>query len=182
MNRAEKQSEVEFLRDAFTKSQLALCADSRGLTVSQITTLRRELRGAGARARVVKNTLAKLAAKESFKSATEEQLSRFLGIFEGPSLVVLSDSDPIGPAKVMAKLAKTFEPLSIKGAWFEQAFLDTAGVDALSTMPGREELIAKLLNLLLAPGTQLVRLLNAPASQVVQVLEAHRSKMEESAA
>lgn len=178
MDRNGKKAEIKFLNDSFTKAQISLCADYRGLTVSQVTTLRRELHKIKARGRVVKNTLAMLAAKEVFAGVDAAQLERFLKIFEGPSFVVFSDADPIGPAKVLSKFAKDNEKLSIKGAWFEGAFVDKAGVTSLAQMPGREETMAKLLALMMAPATQLARLIKEPGAQLVRVIEAHRVSLE----
>ena len=181
MERSEKHAEVELLNDSFKSSQIAFCADYRGLTVAKITALRRELNKANARARVVKNTLVTLAAKKAFSDAQGPELERFLKVFEGPSFVVLADGDPIAPAKVLAKFAKDNDKLSIKGAWFEGAFVDKAGVVSLSTMPGREETFAKLLSLMMAPATQLVRLIKEPSAQLVRTIEAHRVNLEKAA-
>lgn len=179
MNRSEKQSEVEFLKESFGGTAIALCADYRGLTVSQITALRRDLKNSGAKARVVKNTLARIAIKEMFKEAEAAELERFIKIFDGPCFVVFSDTDPVGPSKIISKYAKDIESFKIKGAWLEGAFVDNSGVGMLANMPGKNELLAKLLNLMLAPATQLVRLLSAPATQVVRVLDAQREKIEQ---
>lgn len=181
MERSEKLKEVEFLNDCFGGSAIALCADYRGLTVAQITALRKELRNAGTQARVVKNTLAKLAVKEAFKEAEAAELERFIKIFEGPSLVVFSEKDPVAPAKVLSKFAKDNDKLQIRGAWLEGQFVDVAGVGSLSNMPGKEELLAKLLALINAPATQLLRLIQAPATQVVGVINAQKDKIEKGA-
>lgn len=178
MERSEKVQEVEFVNQALSAAEIALCADYRGLTVGEVTSLRRELYQAGAKARVVKNTLSRLAVKEAYKSADQTQLERFLKIFEGPTMIIYSDKDPVSPSKVLAKFAKANKKLEVKGAWLEGAFVDAQGVGTLAEMPGKEELLAKLLNLMLAPATQLVRLLNAPGTQVVRVLDAQRAKLE----
>lgn len=178
MNRQEKHDEVKFLNQSFQKTQIAICADYRGLTVAQVTKLRRELTSAGAKARVVKNTLARLAVNEVFKAAEDAERERFLKIFDGPCFVVFSEKDPVSPSKILAAFAKANEKFTIKGAWLEGAFVDKAGVGQLATMPGKEELLGKLLNLMLAPATQLVRLLQAPGTQLVRVLEAQRAKLE----
>ena len=180
MERAEKVSEVEFIAGAFTKAQVALCADYRGLTVAEVTKLRKKLREGGAQARVVKNTLAKISAKKAFASAGADQLAKFVAMFEGPSLLVVSETDPVAPAKIISDFVKeSKEKLRIKGGWVDGSCLDSSGVDALSKMPGKKETLAKLLNLLMAPATQFVRLLQAPGSQVVRALEAHRKNLEE---
>ncbi len=178
MERAGKAEVVDFVNKALGKAEIALCVDFRGLNVLQVTNLRRELNQVGATARVVKNTLSRLAIKEAFKEAEQAELERFIKIFEGPSMIVYSDKDPVTPSKVLAKFAKTNNKLQIKGAWLEGAFVDANGVGDLSNMPGKEELLSKLLNLMLAPATQLVRLMQAPATQTVRVLEAQRVKLE----
>lgn len=180
MNRAEKDLEIERLRESFAKSQIALCADYRGLSVMQMTELRSSLKGVGSYGKVVKNTLTKIAVEKVYREEAEsDEVDRFLGVLDGPNLVVFSDDDPVSPAKVITDFAKKNQALEIKGGWLDGAFVDVEGVKALSSMPSREELLAKLLNLMNAPATQLLRLMNAPAGQVVQVLEAHRSNLEQ---
>lgn len=175
MDRAQKQTEIQGLVKHFTKAQIALCADYRGLTVGQVTTLRRNLRNVGAVSRVVKNKLAKRSVDESITGADKEAFSK---VFKGPSFVVFSDVDPIAPAKVIADFIKTTDKFSIKGAWVDGKFLDAANVEALSKMPGKQELLGQLLSLINAPATRLVGLLAAPAGQVVRVLDAQRQKIE----
>jgi len=178
MNRQEKQIQIDELAKAFTKAQVAFCADYRGLTVSKVTGLRMKLSEKGARARVVKNTLAKISVKKACAKAEESEVNKFLGLVTGTTMVVFSDVDPIGPAKVMADFAKANQNLQIRGGWFEGRFLSAQGVDELSKMPGREETLAKLLALINTPATQLLRLMNTPGTQTVQVLEGHRSNLE----
>lgn len=176
MERAQKHQEVDNLAARLAKSQLALCADYRGLTVGQITTLRKNLREAGATARVVKNKLAKIAAK---REAGMGESDKFLELFHGPSFVVFAENDPVAPTKVLAEFVKTNKALQIKGAWVDGQFVDVAGVEALAKMPGKQELLSQLLSLFNAPATRLVGLLAAPASQLVRVLEGHRKNLEE---
>ncbi len=178
MNRAEKQVEIETLTGAIENARIAMLADYQGLTVAEITELRAALRDAGSVGKVVKNTLGKLSATQALKDSPEDEREKFLALFQGPNLLVTTEEDSVGLAKVVTKFAKEHEKLEIKGAWFDGECIDESGVKDLSNMPSREELIAKLLSLLTAPATQLVRLLQAPASQTVQVLEAHRANME----
>lgn len=180
MERAEKNSEIEFLTSVFSKSQIALCADYRGLNVAEITTLRKKLRDNGAIGKVVKNTLAKISAKKALGENGEvtDPLQKFLDLFDGPSFLIYSDKDPITSAKIVQEFIKTKETFKVKGAWVDGAFVDTRGVDALAKMPSKEETLSMLLRLISTPATQMVRLLNAPASQLVQVIEAYRRKLE----
>lgn len=177
MDRAQKHQEVDTLQASFAKAELVLCADYRGLTVEQVTNLRKSLRTAGASARVVKNKLAKIAVKREDAFKTEAE--RFLQVFHGPTMVVFSDVDPIAPTKALTEFAKKNAKLEIKGAWVDGRFVDPAGVEALSKMPGKQELLGQLLSLFNAPATRLVGLLQAPAAQVVRLLEAQRKNLEE---
>ena len=179
MERAVKQAELEKLVANFTASTVAICADYRGLTVAKITELRRELRNAGSEAKVVRNTLARLAVNKvtSERGANSAEVEKFLGSIVGPTFVVTSTSDPIAPTKVLTKFAKNNELFRVKGCWLDGAYVDAAGVDSLSKMPGREETFAMLLSLISAPATRLVRVLSEPGAQVVRSIEAYRKKL-----
>jgi large subunit ribosomal protein L10 len=179
--RAEKENEVKVLGESFAETQVALCADYRGLTVEQVTKLRKELRKAGAIGRVTKNTLARIAAEKAYKDADPEQLKKLLATFVGPSLFVFSKADPVSPARVLADFAKKVDKLKIRGGFFEGNFLSESGVKDLATMPSKEESQAQLLATMLAPATQLVRTLMEPAAQLVRLLEARRKQLEEKA-
>jgi len=179
MERAEKEAEVKFLTDCFTKSKVALCADYRGLTVGQVTKLRKEIRGMGAVARVTKNTLARISAQKVYgDSAKAQELENFLKLLEGPSMLFFSYTDPVAPAKVLAKFAKDNEKLRIKGGWLDGSCMDSKAVDALSKLPGREETLAKLLSLINTPARQLMQLLKTPGTQTVRVIDEQRKKIE----
>lgn len=185
MDKAEKQAELDLLIGKFTKAQVAVCADYRGLTVAKITQLRSELRKAGSEGRVVRNTLARLASTKCATNAKPGELEKFLGSIVGPTLVVTCDNDPIAPTKVLAKFAKeNADKFRVKGCWLDGAYVDAAGVDSLSKMPGREETFAMLLALINEPATRLVRLMSEPSAQVVRSIEAYRKKLggEDSAA
>ena len=120
MDRAEKQTELNELVDKFSKAQVAVCADYRGLTVAELSGLRRELRKSGSEGRVVRNTLARLAVSNVSGSAgaSETELARFLDTIVGPTLVVTCDQDPIAPTKVLAKFAKDNKKFRVKGCWY----------------------------------------------------------------
>lgn len=183
MDKAEKQAELDRLSGAFTKAQITFCGDFRGLTVAQVTKLRKELRKTGASACVVKNTLGRISAKKALaaKAKTPSAVEKFVATLKGPSMVVFADADPVAPAKVLSEFAKSNDKLKVRGAYFEGAFVDAGGVQALSQMPGRAELLSMLLRVISAPATQLVRLLSAPATQTVRVIDAHRQNLEKKA-
>jgi large subunit ribosomal protein L10 len=179
MDKAEKIQEVESLSNAFSSSIVALCADYRGLTVEQITNLRAGLKEQGAYGQVVKNTLAKISVNKAHQESDEGEVQKFAATFSGPSLVIFSENDPVSPAKVLAKYAKEYQALEIKGGFFEGRYLDVTEVENLSSMPSKEELYAKLLSILSAPATKVVQLLQAPATQLTRVIDAQRAKLEE---
>jgi large subunit ribosomal protein L10 len=179
MEKAEKQAALGALVENFNQAQIAVCADPRGLTVAKITELRRELRKVGATGTVVRNTLARLAVKQvqAGRGAKEQEVEKFIGTLVGPTLVVTSTTDPIGPTKVLAKFAKANDKFRVKGCWLDGAYVDAAGVDSLSNMPGREETFAMLLSLISAPATRLVRVLSEPGAQFARGVEAYRKKL-----
>ena len=180
MDKNEKNAEVEALSDYFSRSEICLCADYRGLTVTQISNLRREIKKAGCVGRVVKNTLAKLSAKKGLEngSLSASGVDKFLEVFTGPTLLVCSFEDPIAPAKILTKFAKENEKLALKGAFFEGRFVDKAGIESLSAMPGKEELFGQLLRLINTPATNLLRVIQACGTQVVRVIDERRKQLE----
>lgn len=183
MEAGEKRLQVEHLSEQFGSSIVALCADYRGLTVEQMTGLRRGLKEKGSVGHVVKNTLARISIKQALgsdqaDSKKQQESEKLANVFTGPSFVVFSKEDPVAPAKVLAEFAKSHEALQIKGGWFEGNFIDAEAVKNLSNMPSREELYSKLLSVLVAPATKLVRTLNEPAARLVRLLEAYRAKRE----
>jgi len=181
MDRAEKQAEIDLLSERLKGAALAVCADYRGLTVAQITGLRKALGQSGAQARVVKNTLAKIALKKAYGRDDEGEVAKFSEIFDGPNFLIVAKDDPVSSAKVLVRFEKELEHFSIKGGWFEGRFLDKPGVAAFADMASREETLAKLLCLIATPATQFLRILQAPARQLVGVLNACRDKLEKNA-
>lgn len=171
--RAAKEKEVEMLTGSFAAADLVMCADYRGLTVSEITELRNQLRKVGAVSRVVKNTLAKISAGAAYDGGESGELEKFIDLFCGPSFLVFANDDLVAPAKVVSDFKKENEVFEIKGGWFEGKFINEDGVIAVSKLPSREETLQKLLGLINAPATQLARVIQAPGQQVVQVLGAH---------
>jgi large subunit ribosomal protein L10 len=177
MDSVQKNVEVSTLTEWFKTSQVAVCADYRGMTVAQLSNFRKQIRAAGGKTRVVKNTLARLGAKQALTGKTSKDLDLFVSSLKGPTLIVYSFSDPVAPTKIIAKTAKDVEAFTIKGAFLDGQFLDDSGVQTLSQMPGREEVLAQLLRLMNTPATSLVRLLAAPGTQVVRCIEAYREKL-----
>jgi large subunit ribosomal protein L10 len=170
MNRAEKTEVVAQMTDRFSRAIFAVVTEYRGLNVSQMTELRRRLRGVGGEYVVSKNTLSSIALRDTPATAITD-------LIKGPVAVAFAYSDAVAVAKVLKDFTKEAEPLVLKGGVLDGALLGVKQVEQLATMPSRDELRAKLLALFNTPATNLVRLLKAPAQQLVQVLSA-RSKQD----
>lgn len=170
MNRTEKQTLIDGLHEEFGNSPHAILVDFRGLSVPAVTEFRRKVRQSGSRYRVVKNSLALRALKDT-------PLEKLAAKFENTTGVAYTGTDPVALAKVLVAFAKDHPQLKVKaGVVSGTQMLDAAGVKALSAMPSLPELRARLLGLLNAPASRLVRLLNAPAARLVRVMAAKQEK------
>ena len=153
-----KQPIVQAIVDDITGAQAAVLVNYCGLTVAQDTELRKQLREAGVIYKVCKNTM----MKRAFEGTDFAQLDEYL---EGPSAIAISKEDATAPARIICKFAKTAEALEVKAGVVEGTVYDAAGVAELSKIPGREELLSKLLGSLQSPITNLARVLNQIAEQ-----------------
>jgi Ribosomal protein L10 len=169
MNRTEKTQAVEELKKSFQKSAMTLLADYHGLKVSELTKLRQELRKSAAELKVLKNTLASLALKDT-------EMAGLAPHFVGTNAVILTEGDPVTPAKILVKFAKDFEKAKIKAGFLSGKLLNAAEIEALSKLPSREEMLAKLMGSMLAPAQNWVNVLSALPRQLATVLAAIRDK------
>ena len=164
MNRAEKQEMVESLGQIFSESGAVVVTQYAGLSVAEMTDLRRRMGAAGATYRVAKNRLAKIALENTDRSSAKD-------LFAGPTGIAYS-ADPVAPAKVVTEFAKENEKLVIIGGIVGEQAVDTKGIEALAKMPSLDELRGKLAGVLNAPGNKLVATLNEPGGRLVRTLNA----------
>ena len=175
MNRDEKATEIDYLKDQFKNATNAFLVGFSGLTVGQADELRRKVRESSSTYRVVKNRLAKRALAGS-------PLEALAGDFTLSTAVAYNDNDPVALAKALAEFAKDNPALIVRGGIIDgKDVLDAGAVEALSKLPGMQELRGQLLNLISTPATQLVRLLGTPGVELARVLDARRGKLEEAA-
>lgn len=168
MNRSEKTEAIAELNQIFKDASLMVVTRQSGLTVQEVTDLRRKMRAAGASYKVAKNRLTLRALEGTpFKALGS--------LFTGPTAIAYS-KDPVAAAKVVATFAKGNEKLSIVGGALGEETLDVAGVQALAALPSLDALRATIIGLLQAPATKVAGVLQAPAGQVARVFGAYGAK------
>lgn len=165
MPTAQKAAEIDLLVDRFQRSEMTILADYRGLSVSQLQDLRAKLRPADSEFRVAKNTLVRIAAER----AGVEGLEEFL---EGPTAVLFAFSDVAAPAKVMSDFVKSSRVMQVKAGYMNGAVLSTSDVEAIATLPPREELLGKLVGMLASPMSRVVGVLSGPSRSVAYLVNA----------
>ncbi len=168
MSRAQKEAEIKELNERFSNDELVVVAHYSGLSVSELTDLRAQLRAEGASFKVTKNSLTKLAIKGT-------QFEQLDDLFTGPTGVA-SSQDPVAAAKVAHKFAKDHDKLIIIGGALGDMVLDAAGVEAIAKLPSLDEIRSKLVGLLQAPAQKIAGVMQAPARELVGVTKAYGEK------
>ena len=164
---------VAEMKDLFSSSSLVIAAEYRGIDVTQMTGLRRELRSNGARLKIVKNTFARLAADEAGKPELKDSMN-------GPIGFVVSDGDPAIAAKALVKYADDNSlPVNVIGGMLDSEVLSSERIIALAKLPSRDELIAKLLGSMNSPITGLVMVMSGPVRALATVLQRHVDNQQE---
>ena len=174
LNLEEKQAVVAEIGAEVAKAQTIVVAEYRGVTVTDMTALRKKAREAGVYLRVLKNTLARRAV----------QGTPFAGLADrmvGPLAYGMS-ADPVAVAKVLSEFAKAHEKFVIKAGAMAGKVMSDKDVTVLATMPSREELLARLMGTMQAPVTKFVQTLNEVPSKFVRTLAALRDEREKQAA
>lgn len=168
MEKAKKLKSVEELGGIFKEVETVIIAHNKGLTVAQMTDLRRKVRASGALIKVAKNRLIKIALKGTNFEGLEKH-------FTGPTTITYS-KDPVAAAKAIAEFAKTNDKLVVLGGAMGNTVLDVDGVKQLASMPSINELRGKIVGLINAPATKLVQVLQAPPGQLARIFGAYSAK------
>jgi len=166
----QKAATIDELTDQLSRSNLTIIADYRGLPVTSLQGFRTSLRPAGAELRVAKNTLTLIAAGRAGVEGLEPLLA-------GPTALVLSFEDPVQTAKAVSDFVRTSRVLTVRGAVMEGRLVGPADVEAIATLPSREELQARLLGMLVSPMARTVGVLSGPSRSLAYLLSARTEQL-----
>ena len=168
MDREKKEALVAELRQTFDENELVVITHQTGLTVAEASDLRRKMREAGARFKVTKNRLVKLALEGT-------KFAHLTNDFSGPTAIAVS-VDPVAAAKVAVEFANKNDKLVIVSGTLGEMGLDANSVKALAKLPSLDELRGKIVGLLQAPASKLASVTQAPAAQLARVFRAYAAK------
>ncbi|MGI5883191.1 MAG: 50S ribosomal protein L10, partial [Dethiobacteria bacterium] len=160
--RSEKEKKVARLKDDFNEANIIVMTDFRGLNVLQMNKLRRALQQEGVKYNVVKNTLARIAARE-----TGLKIEEYL---EGPTGIAYGYDDPLAPVKILVKFAREYDRFSLKGGVLENKILDETDLKRLSELPPKEVLLARVLGGFQAPLSGLMNVLQGNIRSLAYLL------------
>lgn len=165
MDRSEKEQLVSTLRDGLLESSLVVVSHQTGLTVAQVSDLRRQMREAGAQFKVAKNTLARLAV-----AGTENE--GITSLLSGPTTLAYS-KDPVAAAKISVKFANDNDKFNVVGGILNGKVLGPKDIETLSKLPSIDELRAKIIGIISTPATRVAGIVQAPAGQLARVFSAY---------
>jgi len=168
MTRARKQEEITNLKETLEGSEIVVLTQNTGLDAKSITDLRLEMRKNDVQFKIVKNTLVKIAAKDT-------RYEQITDMFAGP-VGMATSQDPVAAAKVAHNFAKDNKKLLIIGGAYGDMVLDEVGVKQLASLPSLDELRSKIVGLLQAPAQKIAQITQIPAQQLVGVTKAYGEK------
>ena len=172
MERAKKQKVVDELGTKLRQMNSMFLAEYSGLTVAQMTKLRKELRTVGVEFNVVKNTLLSIASDGTRAQALKDR-------FSGPNAIVGIYKDPVSAAKILASVSKDMPQLKLKAGFLGDQVLAPEDIQRLATLPAREVLIAKFLGLLQGMPQRLVYVLSGNLNKLMITLNAIKTQKEQ---
>jgi large subunit ribosomal protein L10 len=164
MNKQEKSQEIEALKNELQSGPPTFVLAYRGLTVNQVSALRKKVRATSSRYRVVKNRL----ALRVIKGTPYEGLAPH---FEGPTAIAYSSKDPAALAKALEEFTKDNQGLQVKAGLVDGRVVDQQAIKALASLPSREVLVARLLSVLNSPMVRLMTVMKAPTRGLVRALD-----------
>ncbi len=170
MPTAEKAEMIDDLTDRLTRAQLTIIADYRGLRVGDLQGLRGNLRPLGAEFRVAKNTLTSIAAERAGIDGVAPML-------EGPTALVLAYDDPVATSKVISDFVRTSRVLTVRGGVMNHRLVTPPDIEAIATLPSREELLGRLVGMLASPMAWTVGVLSGPVRSLPYVLQARADQL-----
>jgi large subunit ribosomal protein L10 len=173
MRLEQKKQVVDELADKLERANIIITTSYRGLTVAEMTELRRKLRQEEIEYRVIKNNMARFAAERTGKES-------LMNVIEGPTAIAFGYGDIMAPAKALLDYIRSTKiELKVIGGMLEQRILDSADVSSLASMPPKEVLVAKLIGGLQGPIYGLVNILNANITNLLGVLISRKNQLEE---
>ena len=170
----QKKAVVEEVAEIARSAHSAVAAEYRGLTVAEMTALREKAKQSGVYLRVVRNTLARRAVEGTDFACIQDRL-------EGPLVLAFSRDEPGAAARVVRDYARSNDKLVVSFVAFDGNAMDAPAIDQLANLPTREEALASLMSVLLAPATQIARTVAEPHAGLVRVVDAMRVAQEETA-
>jgi large subunit ribosomal protein L10 len=165
MPTVQKETLVEEIKTRLTSVEGLIMVDYRGLTVKEMQELRGKVRDSGAEICVYKNRLTQIALRELAMPSLDEYLT-------GPTAFVFAGADAVAPAKALQDFSKAHPALEIKGGLVQNQVVDAAAVKMIASLPSREELVAKLMGVLLNPVRGFMGMANAPVSAFARAVQA----------
>lgn len=169
LNLQQKQAVVADLAVVAGRAHSAIAAEYAGLSVAQLTELRRQARGAGVYLKVVRNTLARRALEQTSFECMREKLV-------GPLILAFAEEDPGAPARLFRDFAKTSDKLVVRAIGLSGRLLEPSALDALASMPTRDQALSQLLAVMKAPVEKFVRTLAEPHGKLVRTVAAIRDQ------
>lgn len=169
MLKSEKEALIKEMNDKFTRAKAVVLAEFSKVNVETVTKLRKKLRDGGVEYKVLKNTLARRAAKGTAAELISQE-------FKGSVAVALGYKDVVTPAKIFSEFIKDLETIKVRSGVVDGKRIDAAGVQALAKMPGLNELRATLLGLINQPATKLARTIKEPGGALARVIQAKAAK------
>jgi len=167
----KKQEIVNEVKDKIEKAKLMVIFDFTGVDANSMADFRKQIRKKDAEIKVIKNTIL-------YRACNGTELYDKINIFEGPSAVIFAYEDIVDAAKSLKEFLKTSESAKVKAGLLDERYVSAEEIDALASLPSREELLAQLFATMQAPITNFVRVLNAVPQKAVMVLNAIKEKKE----